>query len=90
MQYVTDSRRKLIWFPRTNATHFFDLEADPGECHNLIEDTSRGDEVKLWHGCLIAELEARDCGWVKDGELIPPDEGVPLVSPYRDRKWLGE
>jgi len=90
MQYVTDGRRKLIWFPRTNTMQFFDLEIDPGECHDLISDPARQNEVKLWRDRLIAELEARDCGWVKNGELVPPAEGVPLVSPYRDKKWLGE
>ena len=35
MQYVTDGKRKLIWFPRTNIEQFFDLETDPYETTDL-------------------------------------------------------
>jgi arylsulfatase len=89
MQFVTDGRRKLIWFPRIEKEQFFDLEQDPGECTNLIDDPIRQKEILRWRGFLIDELRDRDCGWVRDGELFcPTDE--PLVSPYRDSRWVGE
>ncbi|GIX06006.1 MAG: hypothetical protein KatS3mg115_0409 [Candidatus Poribacteria bacterium] len=44
--------------------------------------------VERWKGYLIAELEARNCGWVQNGRLTCP-EG-PLISPYRDRRYTGE
>jgi arylsulfatase A-like enzyme len=88
MQYVTDGRRKFVWLPRISVEQFFDLEADPGECRNLVSDPARRDEVELWRGRLTEVLAARDCGWVRDGRpCCPGDE--PLVSPYRDRRWLG-
>ena len=71
MQYVTDGRRKFVWLPRIGVEQFFDLERDPGECHDLIDDANRQDEVALWRGYLVHELAARDCGWVRDGAEIP-------------------
>ena len=38
MQFVTDGRRKYIWLPLADIEQFFDLEADPGETLNLIDD----------------------------------------------------
>ncbi len=68
---------------------FFDLEQDPGECHNLIDHPDRQSEIAQWRGDLINELTERDCGWVKDDQLYcPPDE--PLVSPYKLVRWSGQ
>ncbi len=82
MQFVTDGRRKFIWLPRIGVEQFFNLENDPGETRNLTEDPSCRKEIETWRGYLIAELTARDCGWVKDGRLFCPDEA--LVSPYKN------
>ena len=81
MQYVTDGHRKFIWLPRIDMAQFFNLDEDPGECRNLIDDPTYADETAQWKGYLIAELEARDCGWVREGKLHCPD--APLVSPYK-------
>jgi arylsulfatase A-like enzyme len=88
MQYVTDGRHKLIWFPRTGEEQFFDLEEDPEESRNLVALPERKDELVLWRGYLAAELAARDCGWVRDGRPYCAHDG-PLVSPYRDLRWPG-
>jgi arylsulfatase len=88
MQYVTDGRRKFIWLPRLDIEQFFNLENDPGECNNLIEDPSRQEEITRWRGYLTAELDKRNCGWVKDNKPhCPSDE--PLISPFRDKRWDG-
>ena len=90
MQYVTDGKRKLIWLPRIDELQFFNLEEDPGECHNRIDDPEYQAEVANWKGYLIEELAARDCGWVADGELVSPPPETPLVSPYKNVRWEGE
>lgn len=87
MQYVTDGLRKFIWLPRIGLQQFFDLEADPGETRNLVDDVSRKDEVQLWRGRLIHELRQRRCGWCENGELTCLDQ--PLSSPYKHRRWDG-
>ena len=81
MQYVTDGHRKFVWLPRIDMKQYFNLDDDPGECTNLINNSAYTDETRQWEGYLTAELAARDCGWVKDGKLYCPDE--PLVSPYK-------
>ena len=86
MQYVTDGKRKFIWLPRIGQEQFFDLEVDPGECCNLIEEPERQTEVAAWRDYLIKELAERDCGWICDGQLCCPNQD-PLRSPYRDRRW---
>ena len=87
MQYVTDGRQKFIWLPRIGVEQFFDLEDDPGECNNLIDEPSWRTTIEQWRGRLIEELARRDCGWVVDGRLHCPDG--PMVSPYGSRRWQG-
>lgn len=88
MQFVTDGRRKFIWFPRIRSEQFFDLEHDSGECSNLINDPRRQNEINMWRNYLINELKARRCGWVKNGKLYCPD-AKPLVSPFKNVRWTG-
>lgn len=88
MQYVTDGRRKFIWLLRIDREQFFDLEEDPSELNDLIEAKDRQEEIETWRNYLVHELDQRNCGWVKDGELFcPPEE--PLVSPYKNKRWQG-
>jgi arylsulfatase A-like enzyme len=87
MQYVTDGHKKLVWLPRLDRVQFFDLDADSGECTDLADDPNHADDVTLWSDRLVAELQARDCGWAQDGGLSCLPE--PLVSPYRDRRYVG-
>lgn len=89
VQFVTDGQRKFIWLPRLDQEQFFDLEDDPGELHNLINQPDHQDEIETWRARLVDELDRRNCGWVVDGRLHCPDE-KPLTSPFRDRRWLGE
>jgi len=88
MHYLTDGRRKFIWYSRTGEEQFFDLEQDPGECHNRIEDPARQSEIALWRNRLTEILEQRTCGWVRNGR--PFRVGTdPLRSPWADRRWPG-
>lgn len=88
MQYVTDGRRKFVWLPRIGREQFFDLEQDPGETRNLMEDPAYHDEVRTWRGYLVQELHNRNCGWVVEGKLCCPNE-KPLVSPFKNVRWKG-
>jgi arylsulfatase A-like enzyme len=89
MQYVTDGLRKFIWLPRINREQYFNLETDPGECFDRINDPSMQSEIATWRDRLTAELSARNCGWVIDGHpFCPSDE--PLISPYKTKRYIGE
>ncbi len=86
-QFVTNGKRKLIWFPRTGLQLFFDLETDPGETRNLIDNPMWVEEIQQWRERLIGELQGRNCGWCTDGTLSA--SFFPLLSPYRDRLYYG-
>ena len=88
MFFATDGRRKFVWLPRIAQEQFFDLDEDPGETRDLIDDPAHRGKIVQWRGYLIRELEARDCGWVVSGKLCCPSDD-PLVSPYRDVRWPG-
>jgi arylsulfatase len=77
MQYVTDGKRKLVWFPGKDEQLFFDLEEDPEEMHNLIDDPSRAREIAGWRGHLIAQLGDRPEGFT-DGETLIKQDGPTL------------
>ncbi|NYI71826.1 arylsulfatase A-like enzyme [Naumannella cuiyingiana] len=71
LQWVTDGRRKFLWASAKGIEQFFDLEADPHELHNLIDDPARSDEIALWRRRLVDDLTGREEGFVADAALVP-------------------
>ena len=69
--WVTDGHAKYMWFSGDGMEQFFDLDADPHEERNLIDDPDRSGDVHLWRGRLIDALEGREEGFVSDGTLVP-------------------
>ncbi|MBD3240518.1 MAG: arylsulfatase [Chitinivibrionales bacterium] len=69
MQYLTDGHRKYIWYPGTGGEHFFDLDNDPREMHNLAQEPSRAKELAMWRERLVAELTGRAEGFT-DGKSL--------------------
>ena len=70
-----------------NVEQFFDLQDDPTECNNLIDEPSWQTTIDLWRQRMVDEFIRRDCGWVVDGRLHCADG--PLSSPYKDKRWQG-
>ena len=67
---LTDGKCKYVWDPIHGSELFFDLEADPGELHNLAADNHAAHaEVARWRERLVRELSNRPEGFVKAGEL---------------------
>lgn len=85
MQYLTDGRRKYIWFPRhadgAPSEQFFDLHADPYERDDLAARPERADEIRQWRTRLAETLARRNAGLVSGGQLVPQHGRPPLVSP---------
>ncbi len=78
MQYVTDGRRKFIWYPGTGAEQFFDLESDPNERHNLTAEAGRATEITRWRQRLITHLTNRPEGFT-DGTRL---RAIGKPSPF--------
>ena len=83
-QYLTDGRRKYIWYPGRGEEQFFDLENDPHEMVDLAGDAAWEDEISLWRERLVRELEGRPEGFVRDGKLVELEGTTPRFMPgYR-------
>jgi arylsulfatase A-like enzyme len=70
MHFLTDGKRKYIWFPLTGKEQFFDLEADPEERNDLSDHPGRENELVAWRERLIERLARRDDGFSDGKQLI--------------------
>ncbi|HPN84196.1 MAG TPA: sulfatase-like hydrolase/transferase [Victivallales bacterium] len=59
MQYLTDGRKKYIYYPGTGEEHYFDIENDPCEMTNLAGKPEFAKEIKNWRELLMKELKGR-------------------------------
>jgi len=78
---LTDGKEKYIWFVRDGRDQFFDLAADPTECHDLIADPSASGRVSHWRNVLIQELAGRPEGF-SDGKRLIPGRSYSSVLPH--------
>jgi hypothetical protein len=85
MQYVTDGREKYIWFHHTGKEQFFDLQQDPGECHDLAADRGAQARVAIWRQRLADINERRGDPRGSNGELVPQPAGALMLSPNYQR-----
>lgn len=67
--YLTDGHCKYIWLTESGTELFFDLETDPRECRNLLNDPGYAGPVALFRQALVDELAERPEGFVKNGRL---------------------
>lgn len=70
---VRDERWKLIVYPKIGHMQLFDLQADPGECHNLIDRPE--------HAAVVQRLMALMKRWQASvGDTVPwPEKNRPPV-----------
>ena len=66
-QFLSDGRRKYIWYPGTGHEQFFDLESDPDE---MVDLGSAHTETAIWRQRLVSILADRPEGFVEDGRLV--------------------
>lgn len=69
MQFLTNGRQKFIREPGTGREFWFDLESDPDECRNRIDDPSQQAAIGACRQRLIERLEGRAEGFVQNGAL---------------------
>jgi arylsulfatase A-like enzyme len=69
MQYLTDGRRKYVWWPGSGREQLFDLEDDPTEMNDLAGDPASAPELATWRARLVRELSGRPEGFT-DGQVL--------------------
>ena len=83
--FVVTSRDKYVWFSRSacplGEEQYFDLERDPEERHNAINDPQYADRIAQLRAWLMEDLAGRPEGFVEDGRL---KQDMPVAS------WLGD
>ncbi|ANY72014.1 arylsulfatase [Paenibacillus ihbetae] len=81
--WVTDGKAKFIWYSQTGEEQFFDLEHDPQELHNAIEDEPHQERINHWRSVLVRELEGREEGYTDGRKLIAGRQPKAVLSHIR-------
>ena len=68
--YITDGKEKYIWFSQTGEEQFFDLNKDPQELHNLVQNDDQQRCIQVRREQLIKELNGREEGYTDGRKLI--------------------
>lgn len=84
--WIVTKRDKYIWFSVTGQEQYFDLENDPNELHDAINDEKCSGRVDELRKILIKELAGREEGYVKDGKLTTIEEQDAVLSFLRELK----
>lgn len=75
--WITDGKSKFIWFSQTGREQFFDMQTDPQELHDLIDNEQAQAQIELFRERLIEELTGREEGYTDGQRLIV---GRPVKS----------
>jgi len=81
MQYLTDGKRKYIYYPGPGTEQFFDLESDPRELRNLAGSI----DLRPWRDRLMRELAGRPEGFTDGRRLVPLGRSTPCCLPGYER-----
>lgn len=80
---IRTARHKLIYYPVGNRFQLFDMQADPGECHDLSNDAEHRSVLDDLTALLITELYDSDHAWIRDGRLVGFDDKPYHWMPHR-------
>jgi len=85
-QYITDGKTKYIYLPGLDEEQLFDLEKDPGELHNSVNDPEYKDILLKWRRELVKILDSRGEGYTENGKPASWTGKGPMISPeYKKR-----
>lgn len=85
-QFITDGHLKYIYYPGPGEEQLFDLDIDPDEMYNVINDPEYTKIAQCQRDRLIGELEGRPEEFVRDGVLVPLGGATPPFLPKFERK----
>lgn len=79
-QFIVTKEDKYIWYMEDGREQYFHLLDDPGEQINRVNDPEYQGRIQYLRTLLIRELEQREEGYVKDGELQPGRKQRNLIK----------
>lgn len=78
---LTDGKIKYVWRFHTGAEELFDLEKDPHELKNVVNDKKYHNWLEKFHAVMVQHLSERGEKFVRDGKLQVLKHTV-LYSPF--------
>ena len=69
-QYIVTKTDKYCWFMESGREQYFDLNRDPKEMHDRIQDPACRERIAYLRNLLIRELEGREEGYTDGSALI--------------------
>ena len=87
-QWFLNYPYKYIWYTQTGKEQLFNLQEDPNEMKDLLEDAIYSKIVKDLRKELISHLEDREEGFVKDNALIKGRKQTNLIHPQKTNRKL--
>ncbi len=87
VQYLVGRQYKYIWYTQTGREHLFDLHADPLECHDLVDAPAQAGRLTDMRSKLIAILQDRPEGFVREGQLVTGAPHKHLIPEYEDGRF---
>lgn len=82
-QFIVDEKWKYIYYVFTGHEQLFDLENDPKELNNVVNDYP--DISKQYREILINELKNREEQFVVDGKLVQPSYYGPTLKFLKEK-----
>lgn len=90
---ATDGKFKYIWYFSSYPAQFFDLENDPDETNNILNQPhisgSMQKEIQKWRRYLVDYLKGRGPGFVKNGHIVKRQKSM-LYSPNYSHYFKNE
>lgn len=83
MRMVHDGRHKLIWYPAGSHFQLFDLESDPQEMVNRVEDNAYANVVSVLKQRLREELYGEDLDAVAGEDFVGCSRPQNAAAPNR-------
>lgn len=82
---LTDGKLKYIWNFNNGSEMLFDLEKDPQELKNLVDNKKYSSRIKVMRQALVAHLQERGEEFVKDGKPVIRQKTM-LYGPNYNKK----
>lgn len=84
---VTDGYTKYIWFSDDDKEFLFDLQRDPGDCHDVSGAPAYRDALETSRARLIAWLTEHNDPRAADGKLVPAPYDWRLDQAHATTSW---